>query len=180
MPSAATTPRFEYVREPAISEPLDAQLRELFSACFRKEFFRERRYAYQMPLHRYLLTGDGGQVLAHVAVHEKRIGVGSEELSVGGISEVCVHESLRGQGRAKELLDHAHRGLRERGFEFAMLFGDGPIYGSSGYLPLVAEIRRFDPTTQTFKSEPSAVARHKPLTDRAWPEGPIDIRGPMF
>jgi hypothetical protein len=57
-PSPATQPlHVAYVREPDVSEQLDRELRELISGCFpqpRTPFFRERRYAHEMPLHRDL------------------------------------------------------------------------------------------------------------------------------
>ena len=183
MPPAVSSLRLEYVREPAVSAELDRELRELFSSCFpqpRTAFFRERRYANEMPLHRYLLRGPGGELLAHVAVHEKRILVAGASFTVGGIAEVCVHDSQRGLGRAKELLGHAHQGLRELGVPFALLFGEVPIYGSSGYQHLTAPIRIFEPATNSYKNEPSALALYKPLGARSWPDGPIDLDGPMF
>ena len=183
MPPAAASLRLEYAREPDVSELLDRELRELISGCFpqpHNAFFRERRYAHELPLHRYMLRGDDARLLAHLAVHEKRVSIGETELMVGGMAEVCVHESQRGQGHARRLLGEAHRGLRERGIEFALLFGEPELYVSSGYLPLLASIRRFDPAAQSFLTAISRVALCKPLTERAWPDGPIDLRGPMF
>ena len=183
MPPASSSVQLEYVREPDVSEVLDRELRELIGNSFpqpRCSFFFERRYAQEMPLHRHLLRDAAGRLVAHVAVHEKLLGVGSEELLVGGIAEVCVHESHRGQGLARRLLDRTHDDLRERGIEFAVLFGDAPVYAASGYLALSAEIRRFDPATQSFETGPSRVALYKPLTLRPWPDGSVDLRGPMF
>ena len=183
MPSAQSSVRLEYAREPDVSAQLDEELRELIGNCFpqpRCAFFFERRYAEEMPLHRHLLRDAAGRLVAHIAVHEKRIGVGESELLVGGLAEVCVHESLRGQQLARRLLDRTHDHLRERGIEFALLFGDAAIYSADGYLPLAAEIRRFDPATHSIESGPSRVARYKLLAARPWPVGSIDLRGPMF
>ena len=181
--TAAQPLRVEYFREPEVSEQLDRELRELISGCFpqpRTAFFRERRYAHEMPLHRYLMRDESGSLVGHLAVHEKVIGVAHADLAIGGMAEMCVHVSQRGRGRAKELLALAHRGLQDRGFTFAFLFGDAELYTSSGYRPLSASIRRFNPAEQVFETGPSLVARYKPLTERAWPEGPVDLRGPMF
>ena len=175
--------RPEYIREPAVSERVDAELRELISGCFTQPsnaFFRERRYAHEMPLHRYLLRDSRERLVAHVAVHEKRVGVGDVDIIIGGIAEVCVHETQRGRGVARQLLDEAHRGLVLEGINFALLFGEMRLYASSGYQPLAAVIRRLDIATQRFESAPSQLALYKPLSERPWPEGAVDLRGPMF
>ena len=183
LPPTAQPLLVEYAREPEISEQLDRELRELISGCFpqpRNAFFRERRYAHEMPLHRYLMRDGTGRLRGHLAVHEKVIAVAGADLAVGGMAEMCVHESQRGGGRAKELLAHAHRGLQAQGIGFAFLFGEPELFLSSGYRALDAPIRRFNPAEQAFETGPMRVALYKPLTDRAWPEGPIDLRGPTF
>jgi len=183
MPPAASLLCFEHVREPDVSDSLDHELRELLSGCFpqpQNAFFRERRFATEMPRRRYLLRGEAGRLLGHVAVHDKVLSVGALELRVGGIAEVCVHASQRGQGHAKQLLDQAHQSLQEQGVPYALLFGEALLYTSSGYLPLTAPIRRFDPLTQTYETAVMRVALYKPLAGQPWPEGPIDLRGPMF
>jgi predicted acetyltransferase len=183
MPSADPSPRLEYVREPDVSPALDRELIELISGCFNQPhnaFFKERRYAQEMPLHRYLLRSAAGRLVAHAAVHEKVVAVAEADVRIGGIAEVCVHESARGRGHVRVLLEQVHRGLADRGVEFAFLFGDSAIYASSGYRPIPAAIRRFNPATQSVEVAPNPSALVRPLGDRAWPEGPVDLRGPLF
>ncbi len=182
MPPAVSPLELEYVREPGVSVALDHELRELISSCFpqaHNAFFKERRFAQEMPLHRYLMRDAAGRLVAHLAVHEKRVLVGDTELAVGGIAEVCVGESQRGKGLVKHLLELAHRRLLDGGTEFALLFGEAPIYLSSGYVPLTVEIRWFDPVSRAVQSGPRR-SLYKALAERAWPEGPVDIRGPLF
>jgi predicted acetyltransferase len=183
MPRADPTPRLEYVREPAVSEALNRELIELISGCFTQPhdaFFRERRYAQEMPLHRYLLRSAEGRLMAHLAVHEKVLAVAETDVNVGGLAEVCVHASERRRGHVRRLLEHAHHALRELGIPFAFLFGDARIYGSSGYQPITDTVAHFDPVTERVivAHDPSALVL--PLTERAWPRGPVDLRGPLF
>lgn len=172
-----------HVREPEVSSELDAELRRLLRACFpqpHNAFFLERRYAHEVPLHRYLVRDTEGRLVAHLGIHDKLLGVGSGEVQVGGMAEVCVDETQRGRGLVKRLLDEAHRALAERGVPFAFLFGEPAIYGSSGYRHLAADVRRFDPAKGATETGPSRVAMYKPLTTQPWPEGVVDLRGPMF
>jgi len=176
-------PRFEYVREPDVSEVLDRELRELISGAFSQPhnaFFKERRYAQEMPRHRFLFRAGDGRLIAHLAVHEKVISVGGASVAIGGVAEVCVHESARGRGYVRQLLEHAHRELLESDIGFAFLFGDGDIYGSSGYRHVLAPIRRLNHLTNEHETSVRQDALVKPLTEMPWPEGPIDLRGPFF
>ena len=169
MPEATAPFRFEYAREPDVSPRLDRELRELISGCFdqpEQAFFRERRYAQEMPRHRFMLRGESGPLLAHLAAHEKLIGVGAAELKVGGLAEACVRHSERGQGHLRRLLTRAHEQLA--------------VYASSGYRPLEVSVRRFAPKTRTVEDGKLAVALYRALTDEPWPAGPVDLRGPLF
>jgi predicted acetyltransferase len=185
MHRADTEPMFriEHVREPDVSVGLDRELIELISGCFyqpHNAFFKGRRYAQEMPLHRYLVRSAEGRLVAHLAVHDKTVSVAGADVRVGGVAEVCVHESARGRGHVRLLLSEAHRELVENGVDFAFLFGDSKIYGSSGYRPVSATIRRLNHTTQLFEDTQVRAALVKPLAHRAWPEGPVDLRGPLF
>jgi predicted acetyltransferase len=173
----------EYVREPDVSAALDRELCELISGAFNQPhnaFFQVRRYAQEMPRHRYLFRSREGRLVAHLAVHDKVLGVAGTDLPIGGMAEVCVHEAARGRGLVRQLLARAHQELQDRAVEFAFLFGDPKIYGSSGYHGVAAPIRHYDPLTRRFEVAPNPLALVKPLGARAWPEGPIDLRGPLF
>ena len=176
-------PRLEYVREPNVTEQLDGELRALISGCFNSPedaFLKHQRWVREMPLHRYLLRDEGGQLIAHAAVHEKRIGVGDGELMVGGMAEVCVLTSQRGRGHVRRLLEAAHAGMLERGIRYALLLGDLAVYASSGYRAVEAPIRRLNHQTQAVEFGLMDKVLYKPLTDQPWPTGAVDLRGPLF
>jgi len=183
MQPADASLRLEYAREPAISATLDGELRELISGCFDRPhtaFFKERRFAQEMPLHRHLLRDGSGKLVAHLAVHVKRVTVAREELVVGGIAEVCVHETQRGRGHVGFLLRVAEQNLLENGSLYAILFGEVPVYASSGYRPIGAPIRRLDPVTQREETGLMPLALVHALSERPWPEGLVDLHGPAF
>ncbi len=182
-PVSLPPPRLEYVREPAVSEELDRELRELISSAFfepHNAFFQERRYAQEMPRHRFLVRSAEGRLVAHLAVHEKVISVAGADVAIGGMAEVCVHESARGRGYVRLLLEQAHRELLESDIGFAFLFGDANIYGSSGYRHVLSPIRRLNHLTHDYETSVRQDALVKPLAAAEWPEGPIDLRGPFF
>lgn len=182
-PASPLPPRLEYVREPNVSDELDRELRALISSAFfqpHNAFFKERRYAQELPKHRFLARSAEGQLLAHLAVHEKVISVGGADVAIGGMAEVCVHESARGRGYVRLLLEQAHRELVDSDIGFAFLFGDANIYGSSGYRHVLAPIRRLNHVTNEHETSVRQDALVKALTARPWPDGSIDLRGPFF
>jgi hypothetical protein len=79
--------------------------------------------------------------------------------------------------REPDVSEGLDRELREL---IAGCFPQPELYTSSGCRPLDAAIRRFNPAEQAFETGPIRVALYKPLTERAWPQGPVDLRGPMF
>jgi len=85
-----------------------------------------------------------------------------------------------GRGHFRGLLADAHEDLAQQGLEYTVLLGEPAVYASSGYRPLDVSICRFDPETQSFEHGVLAVALHKTLTEKPWPAGPVDLRGPLF
>ena len=169
-----------YRSDEAITEKEDRELRNLLFSCFSfNPIFLARRYFIQRPGHRWLAKGPAGEIIAHAALHEKTIGTESGDLLIGGVAEVCVATKHRGLGISKELLQPIDQWLRARSIAFAMLFGQPPVYASSGYVPIQNELRADNLLTghwNPFCGTPMI----KTLSPAPWPRGIIDLRGPTF
>jgi GNAT superfamily N-acetyltransferase len=122
--------KIQFLEEP-VDEKLDAELRELLTECF-GHGFSEKRFATEMPRYRWIARDDDGQLIAHVAAHEKSFLIGGLAIPMAGIAEVCVHPSHRSRGLMREMLNIAHVWLAES-FDYAALFGVLEVYQSSGY-----------------------------------------------
>ncbi len=121
------------LRDDAVDACLDGELRELLCLCFSDECFRRGRYCKEAPQHRWLVR-DEGKLVAHCALHEKRVRVEGEFFAVGGLSEVCVHPGYRGRGLVREMVAEVADWSQERGFSFLLLFGAEAVYRSSGFV----------------------------------------------
>jgi predicted N-acetyltransferase YhbS len=111
-----------------------------------------------------LQVRSGDDVLAHLDLYVRSVGVGSTEVLVAAIGQVATDPAFRGLGLASGLVQAAHRIARERGLEWAALFGVSTLYGRLGYW------------TPPDPPEPDFLVC--PLVDGAeWPEGPIATRG---
>ena len=172
----------EYLADAAVDDAMDAKLRTLLSTCFTKpqdKVFETRRYFTEPPAHRWIIRGENGDPVAHVAVHDKRVVSGGRSYRIAGIAEVCVHPKARGSGFVRKILGHIHAWAGGEGFDFAVLFGDPRVYGSSGY----SEVGNLfhDGTaadgTSVRKQVPAMV---RPLGARPWAPGEVYLPGPVF
>ena len=111
-----------------------------------------------------LQVRSGEDVLAHVDVYWRAVGVGAAEVDVAAIGQVATDPAHRGLGLASSLVRTAHRIAVERGLEWAALFGVSTLYARIGYR------HPPDPPQPDFLV--------CPLVDGVeWPLGPIDTRG---
>ena len=173
----------EYIRDADVDAKLDADLRTLLSSCFTGEgsaIFARQRFFNEMPPHRWLVRDSAGQLVAHLAVHDKIIGTTIGDLRVGGLAEVCVTASQRGQGLVRRLVALSDQWMLAQDIPFGALLGDFRIYGSSGYRHIVNPIRYLVPPSGEWKTEPMDYFLIKPLGIIDWPHGLIDLRGPKF
>ena len=160
-----------YLPDARVDERLDTDLRTLLSGCF-GDAFKNKRYHFEPPMHRWLVR-DEGQLIAHLAVHDKTFEHEGATTPFLGIAEVCVAPSHRGRGLVKEMLKAAEVQFAE--VPFAILLGDAGVYGSSGY-------HTVDNVYFPYESAdvPTEGVMVKALGSAAWPEGKITIEGPPF
>lgn len=173
----------EYLVDDDVDDALDRQLRTLLVTCFTKpgdEVFGEHRYYREMPQHRWLVRDAAGAPIAHMAVHDKKIGTSAGQLPIAGVADVCVHPEYRGQGLVKRMLAVAHAWMARWDYAFAVLFGNPAVYSSSGYRLIFNELRMTDPATGEVIIETKANAMMRPVNRSDWPAGQIDLHGPMF
>lgn len=181
--SVSIQPQIENFPDSAVDEAMDLALRELLSTCFTKaqdDVFRHRRYFNEMPAHRWVIRDEEGALVAHLAVHEKQIFHAAGSSPIGGIAEVCVHPSHRGNGYVKQLVTAVHAWLTGRGTLYSVLFGDTKVYSSCGYRAagnLAMDVATAEGPT---KRQIITYALALPLGAAPWPEGEVYLPGPIF
>jgi predicted N-acetyltransferase YhbS len=111
-----------------------------------------------------LQVSSGQDVLAHLDLYWRSVGVGGGEVEVAAIGQVATDPAYRGLGLATALVRTAHRIAAERGLEWAALFGVSSLYRRIGY---------FMP-----RDAPKPEFLVCPLVEGSeWPSGAIDTRG---
>jgi len=179
----STSPSFEpiHIHDKNVSPELDLQLRALFLEAFpiEAEYLKTQRYFRECPTQRWIIFEERNQPVAHIAAYEKTVGTVRGKIPVVGVAEVCVTAPFRGRGLVRRMLQDVHAWARERSVPFALLFGSMDYYGSSGYRPTTNVIRYWKYQTCEWVEEP-ITALMLPLGQEAWPEGLIDLAGPLF
>lgn len=170
----------ESILDREVDTAFDAELRQLLADCFLDTpIFATQRHWREHPYRRWFIRDDG-RLIAHACIHRRVLNSDDGELLVGGVAEVCVRPEYRGKKLVKRLLDEVHAALRHNEYEFAMLFGRQEVYASSGYIAISNPLHYRDWETRQMKTEPYDGAMICPLTQRDWPKGVIDLKGPIF
>lgn len=170
----------KYIADRDVDEKMDLKIRDLLTICFPEQpSFARQRFYHEMPSHRWYIE-EGDRLTGHVALHEKTVSVDHQLIPVGGIAEVAVHPDARGKKYVCHMLEEAHEWLRARGYDFSMLFGDKRVYASSGYEPLDSVFRYYKPAISDWVREPVDCAMINRLSGAAWPDGVVDLEGPIF
>jgi GNAT superfamily N-acetyltransferase len=166
------------VAELEVDASLARALTGLLRACFAD--YPERSYFKLPPAHR-LLAYDGGEVVGHLGCGVRVVRVGAEVFRTVAIEDVCVHPSARGRGVATSLLT----AVTAARADFAILFADDDrVYARNGW------VRASNPVTWlkvhehrtlglTERTDTGALMV-KPLGERPWPTGDVDLLGHLF
>ena len=129
---------------------------ELLTACFGSADWPAGDVVLQVR--------SGADVLSHLDLYWRTVGVGALDVPVAAIGQVATDPAYRGLRLASALVRTAHRVAANRGLEWAALFGVSSLYERIGYFTPA------DPPKPDFLV--------CPLVDGVeWPAGPIDTRG---
>lgn len=172
------------IPEYAISAEECSQLEILLDQCF-PNTFAGRTYFKQLP-HFRLLALDEGSVVAQVGIDARVVTVGGTTVSILGLIDTAVHPARRGQRIATRLLAEAERIARAGQRDFLVLMADRhDLYLKAGYhrvqpAPtkwLAIEDRQ---SAELMTRDLSDCFMAKPLTEKGWPAGTIDMLGYVF
>jgi len=172
----------EYLADDTVDDALDAEIRTLLTTCFTKPqdvVFKDHRYFKEPYQHRWVIKNEKGALVAQAGVHDKQIQADGTTYRIAGIGDVCVHPAYRGRGYVRMMLKCIHDWAPRQGFDFAVLFGDPKVYGSSGYVHISNLFRDAEqPGGGTCRKQISAMVRQ--LSGTPWPGGEVFLPGKSF
>ncbi|MEM7247370.1 MAG: GNAT family N-acetyltransferase [Acidobacteriota bacterium] len=179
-----TSPRIELVDDFRLSPEEREEIRVLLAESFPEEdFVQTRTYLKQVPTRR-LLARDGDRLVAHAGVEHRVVGTESGAIPILGLIEVCVTTSARGQGLGSHLVTWTEELARENDIEFLVLFAaDHRLYERLGFQHETNVLRWamiHEHQLIGLDEQPLDELMVKPLSDRPWPGGTIDLLGYQF
>lgn len=178
------TLRIASLPEHSITSEVSSQLQDLLEECF-PGWLEGRTYYKQLP-HFRLMAMDAERVVGQVGVDGRIINVGGEVLSIFGVIELAVRSSCRGRGIGTMLLSEVERIARSANRDFLVVMADRhDIYLKEGYrriLPARTRLLAIEnrQSVDVVENDLSNCFMVKPLTDKPWPKGTIDMLGYVF
>jgi predicted acetyltransferase len=125
-----------------------------------------------------LLLRRGQRVIGHLAIFQRRIRIGNDDVEAALLGEIAIAADCRGMGLARGLVQQAHEYLREHSVPFSILFAFEPrVYESSGYKPM-RNLTRFRDADGEWKTLVYRGGMYAELLGQAWPNLPTDLCGP--
>jgi len=92
----------------------------------------------QWRLSRTMWAGDGTPV-AHVRICDRTMRLGSAQLRVGGIGDVCTHPFHRKRGLMRHLFADCVEFMAADGYGLSILWGIGRFYDKFGYITALSD-----------------------------------------
>ena len=170
--------------EYAISAEVGSQLQILLDQCF-PDIFEGRTYFKQLP-HVRLLAMDEGSVVAQVGIDARVVTVGGTTVSIFGLIDLAVHPASRGKRIGTQLLAEAERIACAGEREFLVAMADRhDLYLKQGYDRVQPALTKWlaiedRQSVELMTRDLSNCFMVKPLTEKSWPAGTIDMLGYIF
>ncbi|TCI30263.1 GNAT family N-acetyltransferase [Exiguobacterium sp. SL-10] len=168
-----------------LDETLSNEIRELLVVSF-EPLYPNRRYFKQLPHLRLLAFGDEGQVVGHVGLDYRVMNLNGEPIQVLGVIDLCVKKEMQGDGIGKALLDEVIDVGETNQVDFLLLFADRPdLYLRAGFnhVDNMCTWLQIDDERQTTRGIGEASFDElmiRPVGDKAWTEGHLDLVGYLY
>lgn len=131
---------------------------------------------------RSILIREGGLVIAHAGMIPRVIGTSRGDMTVAGLTRVCSNPVYRGKGLGEIVVREIFGLVRNEIFPFSLFQTSckvRPFYEKLGATLVtnpIGDSRSDDPQKCPFWDD--VVLRYP--SDRDWPTGAIDLRGPGY
>lgn len=180
-PSKTSLP-LELVDEAEMPGELDRAIRRLLCECFPKDadvYSTTRAWHGSIPTWS-VVRRDGEQIVGHVTIFLRTITCGQQPVTVAGVGNFCVAQPWRGTGLSRQLLHRALEEAPRRGTSFGLLFCTPALerlYASFGWTRIDEPITMLDDAGRDAPIPAANIGMFVELGEKAFPPGPIHLRG---
>ena len=175
----------DWLREFDLSYPLEKNLVRLLQDCFHP-LYPNRRFYKQLPHLRLIASDLNGQMIGQVGLDYRVMNLNQKPIYVLGIIDLCVQEQWRGQGVGRAILEEVIQVAEQRQVDFLLLFADNTnIYEQVGFQQVSNRCTwlQINEEHQTIRGIGEAVFDElmiRPVGDRIWTDGPLDLMGYLY
>ena len=155
----------------------EAAIAALLARCFTTDFGGRSFFCHHHHL-RLVVRGDG--IIGHMALVLRSIVLDGRQVTVAGLAEVATDPGHRGQGIAASLLQVAIAEAKASPAEYLLLFGVAGIYAAAGFRRVANPLTCVEVDGTRVGTAGDDDLMVLALRDAPWPEGPVDLRGPVF
>lgn len=171
------THAIERIDEWHLSARDETAIAALLARCFTTDFGGRSFFCHHHHLR--LIIRDQG-IIGHMALVLRSVMLDGRQVTVAGLAEVATDPAHRGQGIAASLLRVAIDEARASPAEFLLLFGVAKVYAAAGFQTVSNPLAHVDVQGRRVVTHGDDNLMVLPLRGQVWPDGLIDLRGPVF
>ncbi|MBP2000103.1 putative N-acetyltransferase YhbS [Paenibacillus shirakamiensis] len=178
--------RIENVMEYDLTPALSAEIQELLNFSFPDVYPKTRNYFKQLPHLRILAFNEEDYLIGHLGLDYRIMNLDGEPVTVVGIVDLCVSQSIRSRGIGSSLLREVDKFCLGRNIDFVLLFADcKEVYLRNGYKPsrntctwmkIDTELQR----TRGIGQEVMEELMIKEVGNKHWSEADLDLLGYLY
>jgi hypothetical protein len=175
---------FFVLNEDDISPNQDRAIREVLVACFPadREYYCRQSWWHCVPGYRIIGKNDKDTIVAHTAVVERTIMIGSDlsKVRVAGIQSFCVLRDYRSSGLSNKIMSVAMKEGSRRNFDAGLLFcrkSLEKLYSSMGWSSINTAVYMTDDEKGKTLIPARNITMFYPLNVMQLPTGDIDLAG---
>lgn len=171
------THTIERIAEWHLTAQDESAIADLLARCFTTDFGGRSFFTHHHH-QRLIIRGDG--IIGHMALMLRSVLLGGRQVTVAGLAEVATDPAHRGQGIAAALLLVAIEEAKASPAEYLLLFGVARVYAAAGFRTVSNPLTQCDVDGTRLVTVGNDNLMVLPLRGTPWPEGMVDLRGPVF
>jgi hypothetical protein len=140
---------------------------------------------YPQPPHFRLLSWSDDRLIGHLAGTLREVVVHGQAILIVGLVDLCIDHEWVGNRQATRLIEAMAALALQQEVKYLLAMTDDPVfYEKSGFVPVDTRCTwlayMHGKSLGLFKRHPPAGLMVKALTKAPWPEGELDLMGPLF
>lgn len=175
--------KIELIQEIQMTESQRKAIQQLLLQSF--STYPDGKLYYPQPPHYRILSWIDDRLIGHLAGVLREVVVGDRSILIGGLADLCIDHDWVGNRLASRMIAYMESLTMSQGVPYLMAMTNDPVfYEKSGFTSIDTRCTwlayMHGKSLGLFKRQPPAGLMIKALTKEPWPEGELDLMGPLF